>query len=123
MLIVAGTGAMAGGLIGSGVGILALVGAGAGGSGLGYLAANAWTGSQFCVKDFGIAAGIGAISGALTPVAGTAVPGVMALEASANVAQYWLTEYTSGRRPTPVAATVSNAPDFPIQLLEGRLFR
>jgi len=31
---------------------------------------------------------------------GTTVPGVMALEASANVAQYWLTEYTSGRRPT-----------------------
>jgi len=101
MWVVAGTGAVAGGLIGSGVGILALIGAGAGSSGLGYLAANAWMGSQFCVKDFGIAVGVGAISGALTPVVGTTVPGVMALEASANVAQYWLMEYTSGRRPTP----------------------
>ncbi len=100
MLIVAGTGAVAGGFIGSGVGILAMVGAGAGSSGFGYLAANAWTGSAFCVKDFGIAVGIGALSGALTPVVGTSLAGIMGLEATANVAQYWLTELTSGRRPT-----------------------
>jgi hypothetical protein len=100
MLVVAGTGAVAGGLIGSGVGILAMIGAGAGSSGIGYLAANAWTGSAFCVKDFGVAVGIGGLSGALTPVVGTSLPGIMGLEATANVAQYWLTELTSGRRPT-----------------------
>jgi len=98
MLIVAGTGAVAGGLIGSGVGIRAMVGTGAGSSALGYLAANAWTGSAFCIKDFAV--GVGALSGALTPVVGTSLPGIMGLEATANVAQYWLTELTSGRRPT-----------------------
>ena len=100
MLVVAGTGAVAGGLVGSGIGLLAMIGSGAGSSGMGYLAANAWMGSAFCGKDFGITVGVGAVSGALTPIVGTSLPGIMGLEAIANVAQYWLAELTSGRKPT-----------------------
>jgi RHS repeat-associated protein len=97
---VVGAGAIAGGLIGSGVGILALAGVGAGASGAGYLTVNLLTSSRFLAKDFLIAFSVGGVAGALAPVAGSTVLATMTLEATANVTQYGLTEYTSGREPS-----------------------
>jgi len=100
MLAVAATGAIAGGLIGSGLIVPALIGSSAGSAGLGYLSSIFMTGSRFQIKDFGIAVGIGAVVGYLTPVVGTTWLGIAALDVLANVAQYGLTELVNCRKPS-----------------------
>ena len=100
LAVVAATGAIAGALVGSGLVLPALIGSSGGFAGLGYLSGISMTGSQFCMKDFGIAVGIGAISGALMPTLGSTWLGVISLNVLANTAQYGLMELTSLRRPT-----------------------
>jgi hypothetical protein len=111
MLLVAGTGALAGGFIGSGIGILALAGAGASSSGLGYLTTNFVFGAEFSRKDFGISVGVGGVAGAVTPwaAATTLGPqgGVIAVESTASMVQYSLTELAGGRKPKPVVILTS----------------
>ena len=100
--VVTATGAITGAMIFSGFWILPLMGAGGAVSGAGYLVSNVITRSSFNLTDFGIAVGVGAMAGALTPWASAAtktIAGQATLGAIANSLQFGLTEYAHGRDP------------------------
>ncbi len=95
----AGVGALAGALIGSGLGaaggmsvaaaaLTTSAGTGIAASGGGYMVANTVMGNDFQTQDFAVASIVGGASGALGPIYATTTTSAMAFGAVANVVQY-----------------------------------